>query len=223
MVAIKGQRRNRKLTYGKGINDAEYNTQQMHRDDSGVLVLDWVCPYYAVWRDMLKRCFSAKYKNKNPAYADVICCDEWLTFSNFKAWMEQQDWEGRQLDKDLLVAGNNIYSPETCVFVPSLINNFVCKKRTKPKDTGTPFVVSKLKSGNYQALLSNNLMKGTYSYLGIFKTLEEAHRAWQKEKIIITEELLNIFCEDTKICRGLTRILHKIQRDIGSGNITTSF
>lgn len=47
-------------------------------------------------------------------------CEEWLTFSNFKRWMEQQDYEGKALDKDLLVSQNKTYSSETCVFVPRI-------------------------------------------------------------------------------------------------------
>lgn len=28
--------------------------------------------------------------------------DEWNTFSNFKNWMEKQNWEDKQLDKDII-------------------------------------------------------------------------------------------------------------------------
>ena len=42
----------------------------------------------------------------------------------FKDWMENQDWEGNQLDKDLLFEGNKVYGPKTCVFVTRMVNNF---------------------------------------------------------------------------------------------------
>ena len=74
---------------------------------------------------MLERSYSEKFKEKHPTYKDVTCCEEWLTFSNFKSWMEQQDWEGKDLDKDLLVYQNKIYSPETCCFLSHKINTFL--------------------------------------------------------------------------------------------------
>ena len=66
-------------------------------------------------------------KELRPFYKDITCCQEWLIFSNFKSWMKQQDWEGKQLDKDLLIYQNKIYSPETCVFVDRKINQFLVK------------------------------------------------------------------------------------------------
>ena len=77
---------------------------------------------------MLQRCYSESHLVRQPTYKGCSVCEEWLTFSNFKSWMEQQDWEGKQLDKDLLVYKNKIYSPETCVFVSSVINSFFVEK-----------------------------------------------------------------------------------------------
>lgn len=78
----------------------------------------WTCPYYQRWFSMLKRCY---WEGSNIAYKDVFVCEEWLKFSNFRAWMETQDWEGKHLDKDILGNGK-IYSPETCCFVPQRVN-----------------------------------------------------------------------------------------------------
>ena len=49
--------------------------------------------------------------------------------------------EGWQLDKDILIKGNKIYSPDTCCFVPSEINNlFVgCNKSRGSLPIGVTF------------------------------------------------------------------------------------
>lgn len=104
---------------GVGLNDADYVVKPLV---NGVRV---PCPYYTRWRCMIERCYSIQVHKRQPTYSDCIVCEEWLTFSNFKAWMETQDWEGNQLDKDLLVEGNKVYGPDTCVFVSSDVNNFI--------------------------------------------------------------------------------------------------
>lgn len=98
----------RRPVYGVGINDADYKIMWQGR----------LCPFYKKWNNMLERCYSKRY----PTYASCGVCEEWLVFTNFKKWMSTQDWEGKDLDKDVLVVGNNIYSPDTCLFVSSHVN-----------------------------------------------------------------------------------------------------
>ena len=65
------------------------------------------------------------------SYKGVEVCEEWYNFQNFAEWCETQkflnakDVKGKsyQLDKDILVKGNKIYSPDTCCFVPPEINS----------------------------------------------------------------------------------------------------
>ena len=117
-----------KLVYGVGINDADYVVER--KETIGYVngkqkqKLVWYCPYYRVWSHMLERCYSPKYQEKYPTYKGCSVSEEWLTFSNFKRWMECQDFEGMQLDKDLLFNDNKVYSKETCVFVSSMVNSF---------------------------------------------------------------------------------------------------
>jgi hypothetical protein len=75
--------------------------------------------FYNYWHDMLKRCYDAKIKLKEPTYNNCIVCDEWLNFQNFAEWCDKNlyivDDERMELDKDILVKGNKIYSPKTCI------------------------------------------------------------------------------------------------------------
>ena len=107
---------NRKLVYGVGINDADY---QVNPTIDGSRVM---CPAYSAWHSMIERCYSEKYHDKKPTYKECYVCDEWLYFLKFKSWMEKQDYKGKELDKDILIQGNKVYSPETRIFVDKTIN-----------------------------------------------------------------------------------------------------
>lgn len=166
-----------KKIYGVGINDAGYTVQRDVVVD-GKKKLEWRCPYYRTWKDMLKRCYSGSFQNKCPTYIGCTVTEEWKTFSNFKAWMEKQDWEGKQLDKDLLVNGNAEYSPSTCTFIPKAVNMFLTDSGAARGDL--PIGVSRLK-GKYMARCSNPFSKKD-EYLGLFSCPQEAHLAWKAKK-----------------------------------------
>ena len=118
-----------KLVHGVGVNDLGYRVQinEYVTKDGGERVLKPVfrCKYYAAWERMLKRCYSNKYLEINPTYIDASVCNEWLSASAFKKWMEKQDWQGNCLDKDIIVPKSKIYSPDTCAFVLNETNSFV--------------------------------------------------------------------------------------------------
>ena len=156
-----------KLIYGVGTNDADYNV--------------WTppCPYYKRWEGILKRCYSDKYKAEHQNYDDCFVSEDWLMFSNFKRWMENQDWFGNEIDKDLLVTGNKVYSKDTCLFVSKRVNNFIARSTQK---LGKLPVGVALDRGNsaYTATIG---FSGETKFLGMFKTTEQAHKAWLAEKI----------------------------------------
>lgn len=72
---------------------------------------------YVAWQNMLQRCYDPKCHVKRPTYIGCSVCAEWHNFQNFAKWMSKQNCEGKQLDKDIKVEGNKVYSPETCMFV----------------------------------------------------------------------------------------------------------
>lgn len=57
-------------------------------------------------------------------YKDCRGCEEWWNFSNFREWYRDNTIEGRKfdLDKDILVQGNNVYGPDTCSLVTHYAN-----------------------------------------------------------------------------------------------------
>ena len=172
------------LTYGVGINDLSYRTQVWEEvtENRGKRIRKTVfrCKYYTAWESMLKRCYSKKYLENYPSYIGTSVCSEWLYATAFKKWMEQQDWHGKCLDKDIIVPRSKLYSPETCAFVLNATNSFVTARDASRGDYPIGVCLHKL-TGKYQASCKNPFT-GKQEFLGLFSTSEEAHEAWRKRK-----------------------------------------
>ena len=174
-----------RLVYGVGINDADYVVEK--RETVGYVNgkrkqnLVWICPFYQAWKSMIQRCYSSKYQERSPTYKGCSVSEEWLRFSNFRTWMECQDWECKQLDKDLLFESNKVYSEETCVFVSGAVNSFTIDRGN---DRGECMIgVDRHKaSGKFQSRCNNPFTKKG-EYLGLFIDELEAHKAWLKRKL----------------------------------------
>lgn len=215
------------IVCGVGINDANYSISKGMRVN-GKWIETWRCPYYEKWVSMLKRCYLKREQEKHPTYKGCIVCDECLLFSNFKAWMELQNWENRALDKDFLIEGNKVYSPSTCVFIPQSLNNFTTTSR---KVRGQhPLGVRYMKkhknmvneySKPYESRIGGQSTKSIY--LGVYTTSEEAHEAYLKAKLEHCGDYLVEFKNEGLIMKGLIRIYKKIKYHIDNNLKLTSF
>lgn len=145
---------------------------------------------YDAWRSVLVRCFDKRFKEKYPTYQNVTCCQEWLYYPNFYDWLHSQEnfdkWhKGEQwnVDKDILVKGNKIYSPETCCLVPNNINKLFSKNDLIRGN----LPIGVRKSGNKFQARCNNPFLNQSEYLGTYLTTEDAfYLSYKpyKEKII---------------------------------------
>lgn len=193
-----------KLVYGVGINDADYVVKVWETIGyvKGVRKerLVWECPYYRTWTSMLKRCYSTKYQERKATYKGCTVSEEWLTFSNFRSWMENQEWEGKQLDKDLLFKGNKVYSAETCVFVSRLVNGFIVDQLTARGEYLIGVTLDSAR-GKFRSQCSNPFTGGR-GYIGIFNSEIEAHQAWLKRKLELAQ-LLASEQTDERVAKAL--------------------
>lgn len=150
---------------------------------------------YDTWKGMLRRCYDLKYQQKRPTYKDCSVCEEWHDFQNFAEWYEENYYEieneRMELDKDILVKGNKIYSPETCVFVPQTINIMFTK--TNAKRGSEPIGVSRA-NGSYLAYCQNQLL-GQRVHLGSFETSKQAFEAYKKYKEQLIFEVASLYKE----------------------------
>ena len=146
---------------------------------------------YKTWQRMLKRCYDAYYINKYPSYIDCIVCKEWHNFQSFASWYETNYYEipneKMELDKDILIKGNKIYSPETCMFVPKRINILFtkCNAIRGKYPIGVCLNKNVNKFMAYCSFLNENGKKKKKT-LGYYNTSEEAFLVYKqfKEKYI---------------------------------------
>jgi hypothetical protein len=194
----------KKLVWGVGVNDADYVVKKWEEigyvDGKRKRKQVWVCPYYQTWKSMIERCYSAKFQEKWPTYAGCAVSEDWLIFSNFRKWMAAQNWEGLQLDKDILAEGNKIYSAEACVFVSATVNNFVNDSSAARGEWLIGAYRNKA-AGKFKSTCHNTFTKKS-EHLGYFATEQEAHNAWAKRKLELAHELAAIQT-DPRVAKAL--------------------
>ena len=158
----------RTLRYGWGINDYDGFTIQHGKLDIA----------YSHWTSMLERCFVHERKSKS--YVKCKICDEWKYFSNFRKWFYENynpNVSDCQIDKDIIIKGNKLYSPDTCCLIPSRINLlFVQRGEGRGKSYNG---VEKIKKSRFRATLSNGKENVK---IGIYDTAEDAFYAYKKAK-----------------------------------------
>ena len=143
---------------------------------------------YHKWLMILSRCYNKNdIRYKIIGAKGIIICDEWKCFQNFAAWYysitNNLNWE---VDKDILFNVNHlkqkIYSPETCLLIPSGLNCFIAGDC--------------LECGVYNRK-DNKLNPFTARYnnksLGCYKTFKEAKQVYAEYKYTLWLKELNKF------------------------------
>lgn len=131
-----------------------------------------------LWGSMLARVDNSTQK-RDPSYMDVSVASEWRNFQVFSEWCNQQPEffnKGSALDKDILIKGNKVYSPDTCCFVPPVINSLFVKANKVRGEC----LIGVYKRGD--KFTSKVGVGGKEILLGHFKTEEEAFEAYKKAK-----------------------------------------
>ena len=135
---------------------------------------------YSKWRTMIERCYGSKIHLSRPTYAGCTITDEWRDFQDFADWFVSHDYSGYgyQLDKDILIPNNKIYSPDTCCFVPQELN--ILFTNTRPSRDNCPQgVYFRKEYSRYTAQLA---VDGGTKHLGSFGCSNEAHLAYMVAK-----------------------------------------
>ena len=160
-----------------------------------ITVDDVITKEYLLWKNMLRRCYSDKSKKKYPTYKDCEVSDNFKSYEYFYEWCHEQvgfGVEGNgnpfQLDKDLLIKGNKVYSEYSCVFIPTEINSLLIRREA----LRGKYLIGVCWSNTNKAFMAQvNKNKGKSEYLGSFNTELEAFNAYKVAKEAFVKEQAN--------------------------------
>lgn len=152
---------------------------------------------YSTWHRMLQRCYNEEYQKRQPAYIGCEVCEKWHNFQNFAEWDEENYYEIENeimdLDKDILVKHNKIYSPETCIYVPQTINSLFVKC---DRSRGESVIGTTPHHGKYQVrcnVINLKTRKFKREYLGRYTSEQEAFEVYKQFKENYIKEIANYF------------------------------
>lgn len=153
---------------------------------------------YKLWHMMLVRCTEPYWRDR-PTYTGTSCSENFRSYPYFYEWCQEQtgfknkDEHGRywQLDKDLLVKGNKLYSEDICVFVPSRINSLLNKRKSARGECPIGVCLYKT-NGKFISQCADG--KGKLKTLGYYNTAEEAFHSYK----IFKEDIIKRVAEEYK-------------------------
>lgn len=177
--------KNSKLVCSVGVNDKKYPSNVGGKSTKE----------YDLWKNTLKRCYCPKYQAKKPTYIGCSVSDNFKHYSYFYDWCHKQIGFNKNgtglrkwnLDKDILVPDNKMYSEDVCVFVPHEINSFFVDRGNARGEYPLGVCFNK-RAGKFVARCWAN---GKKQHLGYFNTAEEAHATYKTLKEALCKELAN--------------------------------
>lgn len=211
------------LEYDVMDNENQWIRSFNHRDGFGSTQYLTRCG--RLWEAMQIRCYNELYLSKFPTYSG--CTNAFSSFQEFVEWARGEvgyiatDKYGKFwcLDKDILVKGNKVYSGDTCCFVPETINVLFSTKRNGKSNL--PMGVTK---DNSKFRARCHTSSGRLD-LGVYKTPEEAHKAWQTTKVKhirdVAEEYLVYYKGREDVYVSILSRAESIEQEIKDGIITT--
>jgi len=167
---------------------------------------------YSIWTNLLQRCYDTLSLKDHPTYEGCFVSESWYNFQNFAHDYEQMvgsllNW---QLDKDILIKGNKLYSKERCCLVPQDVNKLFTKCGSSRG--GLPIGVS-INTRCKNSYRADCRINNENIYLGCFETELLAFQAYKEAKESEIKRVAELYKEyiDPKVYTAL--IDYKVEID----------
>lgn len=166
---------------------------------------------YCLWKNLICRVYDKNKRKEYSTYKECSICDEWLTFSFFRKWVRDPKngyYIGCNLDKDILVKGNKVYSPDTCCFVPKEINMLFTKRQNHRGKY--PIGVTVVKNSYISSLSTFYGRK----HLGCYKSPLDAFNAYKNAKERYIKKIAKQYFQEGKITKRVYDALMQYEVEI---------
>lgn len=165
-----------------------------------------------LWQNILSRCKNTERSTN--LFKNYQTFTDWC--QGQYGYMQKEDngsfWP---LDKDIINAGNKIYSEDTCCFIPTKLNTILGTGGNTRKENALPLGVSYDKSR--EKFISSIRIDGKGKFLGRYDDPRFAHTMWQKAKVgILQAALLNFSHLPRKILVGIESQIKILEFDLES-------
>lgn len=131
---------------------------------------------YNAWHNMISRCYCPERQKIQPTYKGCTVDKAWHNFQVFSEWFSLNYIKGFDIDKDIKIKRNKVYSPETCLFVErsSNIEESHAKHYVFISPQG-----DKVKIYNMRKFCrENNLKSGSMSL--VYSGKRRQHKGWMR-------------------------------------------
>lgn len=120
-----------------------------------------------------------------PTYKDCTLDSRWFKLSTFKEWVEKwDDYQNKEVDKDLLIPNNKLYGPDTCLMVRPIVNSWFMPNlgnNDLPRGVSWNTGWKKGKSPKpYRVQITP--IEGKRTHLGLYSTIEEAIVVYERAR-----------------------------------------
>jgi len=148
---------------------------------------------YMLWKSMLVRCWDGGiFQKTHPSYIGCTVDSRFIQFQDFAEWCNNQPeyfYSNVSLDKDILSNHGKLYSPETCSFIPTLLNKLLIHNRSNRGVLPVGVTWNK-KLSKFCATMALN---GKPKHIGVYDSADGAFNAYRTAKLAEIHRQANLY------------------------------
>lgn len=138
-------------------------------------------------------------------YKDCQIAPEWEDYQVFYSWVRANAVEGWVLDKDILIEGNRVYGPSTCVYVPEPLN--LVFKRPRGLTQNLHPNVTRTKHNAFYVRVGHR----DSQFRASFNSLTEANLVAQRESLRYKYHVAMSYRNDTRLTAVIDVLIERLK------------